>query len=213
MAVTSRSTPAATYSWTTRASASAKQDGGGVRLYGDGNFFFRDGRITAEAGQDGGNILSRHANTRTQRAPTFRNAICRQGGYILITADGFLPSMETSITASSNLALRDGRDSHARHRRRQRVGHLPEALVSETSTSPSAAPSACPVTSAASSSMAKAVSRSGPPKLHSITPLQRIRITLRLSKNPEGRASESSVWPSGLEMDALILTHLEFQRP
>ena len=29
-------------------SASAKEDGGSVRLYGDGDFFFRDGHITAD---------------------------------------------------------------------------------------------------------------------------------------------------------------------
>ena len=87
-------------------SASAKQDGGSVRLYGDGNFFFRDGRITAEAGQDGGNIFVEAPETLVlNRARLSANAIYGHGGYILITADGFLPSVETSITASSEFGV------------------------------------------------------------------------------------------------------------
>ncbi len=87
-------------------SASAKQDGGSVRLYGDGHFFFRDGRITAEAGQDGGNIFVEAPETLVlNRARLSANAIYGHGGYILITADGFLPSVETSITASSEFGV------------------------------------------------------------------------------------------------------------
>ena len=87
-------------------SASAKLDGGSVRLYGEGNFFFRDGRITAEAGQDGGNIFVEAPDTLVlQRARLSANAIHGHGGYILITADGFLPSIETSITASSEFGV------------------------------------------------------------------------------------------------------------
>ncbi len=87
-------------------SGSAKLDGGSVRLYGDGNFFFRDGRITAEAGQDGGNIFVEAPETLVlQRSRLSANAIYGSGGYILITADGFLPSIETSITASSEFGV------------------------------------------------------------------------------------------------------------
>jgi hypothetical protein len=87
-------------------SASAKLDGGSVRLYGEGDFFLRDGRITAEAGQDGGNILVEAPETLVlQRSLLSANAIQGHGGYILITADGFLPSIETSITASSEFGL------------------------------------------------------------------------------------------------------------
>ncbi len=87
-------------------SASAKLDGGSVRLYGDGNFFFRDGRITAEAGQNGGNIFVEAPDTLVlQRSRLSANAIHGHGGYILITADGFLPSIETSITASSEFGV------------------------------------------------------------------------------------------------------------
>ena len=87
-------------------SASAKLDGGSVRLYGDGNFFLRDGRITAEAGQDGGNIFVEAPETLVlQRSRLSANAIHGHGGYILITADGFLPSIETSITASSEFGV------------------------------------------------------------------------------------------------------------
>ncbi len=87
-------------------SASAKADGGSVRLYGEGNFFFRDGRITAEAGQDGGNIFVEAPETLVlQRSRLSANAIYGHGGYILITADGFLPSIETRITASSEFGV------------------------------------------------------------------------------------------------------------
>ena len=87
-------------------SASANLDGGSVRLYGDGNFFFRDGHITAEAGQDGGNIFVEVPETLVlQRSRLSANAIQGHGGFILITADGFLPSIETSITASSEFGV------------------------------------------------------------------------------------------------------------
>ncbi len=87
-------------------SASAKLDGGSVRLYGEGDFFLRDGRITAEAGQDGGNIFVEAPETLVlQRSRLSANAIYGHGGYILITADGFLPSIETSITASSEFGV------------------------------------------------------------------------------------------------------------
>ncbi|MDB4712641.1 filamentous hemagglutinin N-terminal domain-containing protein [bacterium] len=87
-------------------SASAKLDGGSVRLYGDGNFFFRDGRITAEAGQDGGNIFVEAPETLVlQRSSLSANAAVGHGGYIQITADGFLRSIETSITASSEFGV------------------------------------------------------------------------------------------------------------
>ena len=89
-----------------RIERSAKLDGGSVRLYGDGNFFFRDGQITAEAGQDGGNIFVEAPDTLVlQRSRLSANAIHGHGGYILITADGFLPSIETSITASSEFGV------------------------------------------------------------------------------------------------------------
>ncbi|MBT4902076.1 MAG: hypothetical protein HON54_09250, partial [Verrucomicrobia bacterium] len=67
---------------------------------------FRDGRITAEAGQDGGNIFVEAPDTLVlQRSRLSANAINGHGGYILITADGFLPSIETSITASSEFGV------------------------------------------------------------------------------------------------------------
>ena len=87
-------------------SASAKLDGGSVRLYGGGDFFLRDARTTAEAGLDGGNILVEAPETLVlQRSRLSANAIQGHGGYILITADGFLPSIETSITASSEFGV------------------------------------------------------------------------------------------------------------
>ncbi|HAH98985.1 MAG TPA: hypothetical protein DCO70_06580 [Verrucomicrobiales bacterium] len=87
-------------------SASAELDGGSVRLYGGGNFFLRAGQITAEAGQDGGNIFVEAPETLVlQKGRLSANAIRGQGGYILITANGFLPSIETSVTASSEFGV------------------------------------------------------------------------------------------------------------
>ena len=87
-------------------SASAELDGGSVRLYGGGNFFLRAGQITAEAGQDGGNIFVEAPQTLVlQKGRLSANAIRGQGGYILITANGFLPSIETSVTASSEFGV------------------------------------------------------------------------------------------------------------
>ena len=65
-----------------------------------------DGHITAEAGQDGGNIFVEAPETFIlNRARLSANAVYGNGGYILITADGFLPSVETSITASSEFGV------------------------------------------------------------------------------------------------------------
>jgi large exoprotein involved in heme utilization and adhesion len=87
-------------------SASAKLDGGSVRLYGDGAFLMIDGRITAEAGQDGGNIFVEAPETFVlQRSRLSANAIYGHGGYILIVAEGFLPSIETAVTASSEFGV------------------------------------------------------------------------------------------------------------
>jgi large exoprotein involved in heme utilization and adhesion len=87
-------------------SASAKLDGGSVRLNGDGAFLMIDGRITAEAGQDGGNIFVEAPETFVlQRSRLSANAVYGYGGYILIVAEGFLPSIETAVTASSEFGV------------------------------------------------------------------------------------------------------------
>jgi large exoprotein involved in heme utilization and adhesion len=68
--------------------------------------FLRDSIVSAKSGQDGGNIFIEAPDTLVlQRSRLSANAIHGHGGYILITADGFLPSIETSITASSEFGV------------------------------------------------------------------------------------------------------------
>ncbi len=86
--------------------AQAKEDGGSVTFANTGSMFLRDSFVSAEAGQDGGNIFVEAPETLVlQRSRLTANAIYGNGGYILITADGFLPSIETSITASSEFGV------------------------------------------------------------------------------------------------------------
>jgi large exoprotein involved in heme utilization and adhesion len=86
--------------------AQAKEDGGSVTFANTGSMFLRDSFVSAEAGQDGGNIFVEAPETLVlQRSRLSANAIYGYGGYILITADGFLPSIETRITASSEFGV------------------------------------------------------------------------------------------------------------
>ena len=86
--------------------AQAKKDGGSVTFGNTGSMFLRDSFVSAQAGQNGGNIFVEAPNTLVlQRSRLSANAIHGHGGYILITADGFLPSIETSITASSEFGV------------------------------------------------------------------------------------------------------------
>jgi len=86
--------------------AQAKNDGGSVTFANTGSMFLRDSFVSAKAGQDGGNIFVEAPDTLVlQRSRLSANAIRGHGGYILITADGFLPSIETSITASSEFGV------------------------------------------------------------------------------------------------------------
>jgi len=86
--------------------ASAALDGGSVRLLGAGNVLLTDSEISAEAGQDGGNIEVRSSDTLVlQRSGLSANAIHGKGGYISIAAEGYLPSLESSVTASSEFGL------------------------------------------------------------------------------------------------------------
>ena len=86
--------------------AQAKKDGGSVTFANTGSMFLRDSFVSAQAGQDGGNIFVEAPDTLVlQRSRLSANAIHGHGGYILITADGFLPSIETSITASSEFGV------------------------------------------------------------------------------------------------------------
>jgi len=84
----------------------AKIDGGEVKINSSNFIFFRDSFISAEAGQDGGNILLDYPdNLVLQRSQLSANAKFGNGGYILISANGYLPSTETIITASSEFGL------------------------------------------------------------------------------------------------------------
>ena len=86
--------------------AQAKNDGGSVTCANTGSMFLRDSFVSAKAGQDGGNIFVEAPDTLVlQRSRLSANAIHGYGGYILLTADGFLPSIETSITASSEFGV------------------------------------------------------------------------------------------------------------
>ena len=86
--------------------AAAAKDGGSVRLLGSGNMMLIDSRMSAEAGQDGGNIEVRSPQTLVlQRSNLSANAIHGNGGYISIAADGYLPSRESVVSASSEFGL------------------------------------------------------------------------------------------------------------
>jgi len=86
--------------------ASAAGDGGSVRLLGSGNVFMAEGSVSAEAGQDGGNIeISSPQTLVLQSSGLVANAIEGDGGNISIVAEGFLPSRESVISASSEFGL------------------------------------------------------------------------------------------------------------
>lgn len=86
--------------------AAAAKDGGSVRMLGSGNMMLIDSRMSAEAGQDGGNIEVRSPRSLVlQRSDLSANAIHGNGGYISISADGYLPSRESLVSASSEFGL------------------------------------------------------------------------------------------------------------
>ena len=86
--------------------AAAAKDGGSVRMLGSGNMMLIDSRMSAEAGQDGGNIEVRSPRSLVlQRSDLSANAIHGNGGYISIAADGYLPSRESLVSASSEFGL------------------------------------------------------------------------------------------------------------
>ena len=86
--------------------AAAAGDGGSVRLLGSGNVMLTDSRISAEAGQDGGNIEVRSPDTLVlQRSGLVANAIHGNGGHIGIAAEGYLPSLQSVVSASSEFGL------------------------------------------------------------------------------------------------------------
>ena len=71
-------------------------------MLGAGERSIRDSLISAEAGQDGGNItISKPGLLFMNRGQLTANAVYGQGGYISVVADTFLPSIDSLITASS----------------------------------------------------------------------------------------------------------------
>ena len=86
--------------------AAAAGDGGSVRLLGNGNVILTDSRVSAEAGQDGGNIEVRAPDTFVlQRSGIVANAVHGNGGNIAVAAEGYLPSLESVVSASSEFGL------------------------------------------------------------------------------------------------------------
>ena len=82
--------------------ASAAKDGGSIRLLGAGHTYIRDSRLSAEAGQDGGNItISKPDLLFMNRGQLSANAVHGHGGYIQVSANTYLPSIDSLITASS----------------------------------------------------------------------------------------------------------------
>ncbi|MDC0309547.1 hypothetical protein OAL72_02235, partial [bacterium] len=73
-----------------------------IRLLGAGSTYIRDSRMSAEAGQDGGNItISKPELLFINRGQLSANAVHGYGGYIQVSANTYLPSIDSLITASS----------------------------------------------------------------------------------------------------------------
>ena len=86
--------------------AAAARDGGSIRLLGAGRVFLAESLVSAEAGRNGGNIEVRSPETLVlQRSTLSANAIHGNGGFIAIAADGYLPSLESIVSASSEFGL------------------------------------------------------------------------------------------------------------
>jgi large exoprotein involved in heme utilization and adhesion len=65
-----------------------------------------EGTVSAEAGQDGGNIeISAPQTLVLHSSGLVANAIQGDGGNISIVAEGFLPSRDSVISASSEFGL------------------------------------------------------------------------------------------------------------
>ena len=78
---------------------------GDLRLLGNGNVMLTDSRVSAEAGQDG-NIEVRSPDIFVlQRSGIVANAIHGNGGNIAVAAEGYLPSLESVVSASSEFGL------------------------------------------------------------------------------------------------------------
>jgi large exoprotein involved in heme utilization and adhesion len=77
-----------------------------VRLLGAGDILLKNSRISAEAGVDGGDIEVLSPNTLVlQRSGLVATAIHGNGGNIVVAANGYLPSQESVVSASSEFGL------------------------------------------------------------------------------------------------------------
>src|SRR5206468_12965098 len=67
--------------------------------------YLRDSTLTAEAGNNGGNITIDPQAVILQRSKITANAIAGNGGDISITTNTFIPSQDSTVTASSTFGL------------------------------------------------------------------------------------------------------------
>jgi len=86
--------------------ASAGRDGGSVNLFNSGSAFLKNSIVNSEALNNGGNIEIRSPRVLMLDSSYLNaNAIRGNGGNISVAADGFLPSIDSLISASSEFGL------------------------------------------------------------------------------------------------------------
>ena len=86
--------------------ASAGGNGGSILFRGTASIYLRDSLLSAEAGIDGGNIeLRTPLKFVSQRSVLVANAIHGNGGNISVSTEGYLSSLESQVSASSEFGL------------------------------------------------------------------------------------------------------------
>ena len=86
--------------------ASAGDNGGSILFRGAASIYLRDSLLSAEAGIDGGNIeLRTPLKFVSQRSVLVANAIHGNGGNISVSTEGYLSSLESQVSASSEFGL------------------------------------------------------------------------------------------------------------
>ena len=86
--------------------ASAGGNGGSILFRGTASIYLRDSLLSAEAGIDGGNIeLRTPLEFVSQRSVLVANAIHGNGGNISVSTEGYLSSLESQVSASSEFGL------------------------------------------------------------------------------------------------------------
>ena len=86
--------------------ASAGGNGGSILFRGTASIYLRDSLLSAEAGIDGGNIeLRTPLKFVSQRSVLVANAIHGNGGNISVSTKGYLSSLESQVSASSEFGL------------------------------------------------------------------------------------------------------------